>query len=142
MLTCREGSLVGHSDPAQNHRAPAQVRVDPEDSGLNDDDDDEVLIPLLGFLVVQMVKNLPETQETRVQTLGREDPLEEGTATHSSVLAWRILWTEEPVLCSMGCSPWLCLTTLHRLLLYLVPPNGFKGFPKAPKVVKNLPACF
>ena len=34
----------------------------------------------------------------------------------------------------------LCLTTLHRLLLYLVPPNGFKGFPKAPKVVKNLPA--
>ena len=80
--------------------------MDPEDSGLNDDDDDEVLIPLLGFLVVQMVKNLPETQETRVQTLGREDPLEEGTATHSSVLAWRILWTEEPVLCSMGCSPW------------------------------------
>ena len=35
-------------------------------------------------------------QETRVQSLGREDPLEEGMATHSSILAWRILWTEEP----------------------------------------------
>ena len=41
------------------------------------------------------VKNLPATQETLVQFLGREDPLEEGMATHSSILAWRILWTEE-----------------------------------------------
>ena len=39
---------------------------------------------------------LQETQETRVQSLGGEDPLEEGMATHSSVLAWRIPWTEEP----------------------------------------------
>ena len=44
----------------------------------------------------QMVKNLPAMQETRVQFLGREDPLEEGMATHSSILAWRIPWTEEP----------------------------------------------
>ena len=46
-----------------------------------------------------MVKNPPavqEAQETRVQSLGREDPLEEGMATHSSVLAWRIPWTEKP----------------------------------------------
>ena len=43
-----------------------------------------------------MVKNLPAVQETWVQSLGREDPLEEGMATHSSVLAWRISWTEEP----------------------------------------------
>ena len=45
------------------------------------------------------VKNLPavqETQETWVQSLGREDPLEEGMATHSSIFAWRIPWTEEP----------------------------------------------
>ena len=45
------------------------------------------------------VKNLPamqEVQETWVQSLGREDPLEEDVATHSSVLAWRIPWTEEP----------------------------------------------
>ena len=38
---------------------------------------------------------MQETQETRVQTLGREDPLEEGMATHSGILAWRIPWTEE-----------------------------------------------
>ena len=43
-----------------------------------------------------MVKNLPAMQETRVQSLGREHPLEKGMATHSSILAWEILWTEEP----------------------------------------------
>ena len=41
-----------------------------------------------------MVKNMPAMQETQVGSLGREDPLEKGMATHSSVLAWRILWTE------------------------------------------------
>ena len=49
-----------------------------------------------GFLVVQMVKNLPIKQETHVQFLGQEDPLKEGMAAHSSILAWRIPWTEEP----------------------------------------------
>ena len=43
-----------------------------------------------------MVKNLPAMQETWVQPLGQEDPLEKGMATHSSVLAWRIPWIEEP----------------------------------------------
>ena len=47
-------------------------------------------------LVAQLVKNLPTMWETWVQSLGWEDPLEKGTATHSSVLAWRIPWTEEP----------------------------------------------
>ena len=47
-------------------------------------------------LVAQMVKNLPAMWETQVQSLGREGPLENGKATHSSILAWRILWTEEP----------------------------------------------
>ena len=42
-----------------------------------------------------MVKNLPAMQETRVRPLGLEDPLEKGMATHCSILAWRILWTEE-----------------------------------------------
>ena len=42
-----------------------------------------------------MVKDLPAIQETWVQFLGREDPLEKGMATHSSILAWRIPWTEE-----------------------------------------------
>ena len=48
------------------------------------------------FLVAQMVKNLLAMQETQVQSLGWEDPLEEEVATHSSILAWRIPWTEEP----------------------------------------------
>ena len=48
------------------------------------------------FLVAQVVKNLPEMQETLVQSLGQEDPLEEGTATNSSILDWRIPRTEEP----------------------------------------------
>ena len=43
-----------------------------------------------------MVKNLPAMQETWVQFLGGEDPLEKGMATHSRILAWRIPWTEEP----------------------------------------------
>jgi len=47
-------------------------------------------------LLVQMVKNLPAMQEIQVQSLGWEDPLEKGMATHSSILAWRIPWTEEP----------------------------------------------
>ena len=47
-------------------------------------------------LVAQSIKNLPAMQETQVQSLGWEDPLEKGMATHSSILAWRIPWTEEP----------------------------------------------
>ena len=43
-----------------------------------------------------MIKNLPAKQETQVQSLGQENPLEKGMATHSSVLAWRIPWTEAP----------------------------------------------
>ena len=50
----------------------------------------------------QMVKNPPAMWETRVQSLGGEDPLEEGMATHSSILAWRIPWTRSLV----GYSPW------------------------------------
>ena len=47
-------------------------------------------------LMAQMVKNLPVMQKTEVRSLGWEDSLEKGMATHSSMLAWRILWTEEP----------------------------------------------
>ena len=46
--------------------------------------------------LAQVVKNLPAMRETRVQPLGREDPLEKGMATHSSILAWKSPWTEEP----------------------------------------------
>ena len=48
------------------------------------------------FPVAQTGKNLPVMQETQVWSLGREDPLEKGMATHSSILAWRIPWTEKP----------------------------------------------
>ena len=47
-------------------------------------------------LVAQTVKNLPAMQETQVQCLSHEEPLEVGMATHSSILAWRLPWTEEP----------------------------------------------
>ena len=47
-------------------------------------------------LVAQTVKNLPAMQETQVRSLGWEDPLEKGMATHSGILAWRIPWTEKP----------------------------------------------
>ena len=47
-------------------------------------------------LVAQMIKRLPTTRETQVQSLGREDPLEKEMETHSSALAWKIPWTEEP----------------------------------------------
>ena len=53
-------------------------------------------IPYITHLVAQMVKNLPAMQETRVQSLGQQDPLEKGMAAHSSILAWRVPWTEEP----------------------------------------------
>ena len=50
----------------------------------------------MGFLGGSAVKNLPAMQEKQVQSLGQEDPLEKEMATHSSILAWGILWTEKP----------------------------------------------
>ena len=53
---------------------------------------------MVASLMAQLVKNLPAVQETRgmqVQSLGQKDPLEEGMATHSSILAWRIPWTKK-----------------------------------------------
>ena len=55
----------------------------------------------MGFPRGSVIKNLPATQETRIQSLGREVPLEKEMATHSSTIPWRIPWTEEP-----DCSPW------------------------------------
>ena len=56
-------------------------------------------------MVAQMVKRLPAMQETRVQSLDWEDPMEKEIATHSSILAWEISWTESSL---MGYSPWGC----------------------------------
>ena len=59
------------------------------------------------LMVAQMVKNLPAVQETQVPSLGWEHPLEKGMAIHSSILTWKILWTEEPgVLQSMESQSW------------------------------------
>ena len=68
-------------------------------------------------LVAQMIKNLPAMQETKVRSLGREDLLEKGMATHSSILAWRIPWTEE----AGGLQSWGCeeLDTTEPLTLSL-----------------------
>ena len=54
------------------------------------------------LMVAQRVKNLPAIQETWARSLGQEDPLEKGMATHSSTLAWEIPWTRSLA----GCSPW------------------------------------
>ena len=83
--------------------------------------------------MAQRVKNLPatqETQETWVRSLGWEDPLEEGMATHSSILAWRIPWTEELGRMAMG----LQRDTIEVTLLVMV-----LDFPDV-SVVKNPPA--
>ena len=53
-------------------------------------------VEFIASLVAQMVKRMPAMQETWVQSLGWEDPLEKEMATHSSTLAWKIPWTEEP----------------------------------------------
>ena len=69
-------------------------------------------------LVGQMVRNLPAMWETWFQSLGWEDPLEKGMATHSSILAWRIPWTEES---GSLYSPWGCKESdmAERLILFL-----------------------
>ena len=73
---------------------------------------DFIMLLRMASLVAQMVKNLPEMQEIWVQSLGQEDPLEKGTAAHSSILAWRIPWTEDPGgLQSMELQSWTLLST-------------------------------
>ena len=72
-----------------------------------------------------MVKNLPAKQEMRVQPLGWEEPLEKEMVTHSSILAWRISWTEEPD----------CGVTKSRTLKMKV-----KGAFLVAQMVKNMPA--
>ena len=84
-----------------------------------------ILTPILlngTSLVALLVKNLPTLQEIWVLSLGRDDPLEKGMATHSSILAWRIPWTEEPGrLKSMGSQrvghDWACILCMHFIKL-------------------------
>ena len=89
----------------------------------------------MASLVAQMVKNLPAAQETQVQLLGWEDPLEKEMATHSSIPAWKISWTEEPDgLQSMGSQRvrhnWECKHAsrdkLHCLQIFIITIDIFK----------------
>ena len=68
--------------------------------------------------MAQTVKNLPVVQGIQVQSLGWEEPLEKGMVTHSSILAWRIPWTEEPGVLS----PWGCKESdmTEKLTLFLI----------------------
>ena len=85
----------------------------------------------MASLVAQRIKRLPAMQETQVQSLGWEDPLEKEMATHSSILAWRIPWTEEPGgLQSTGSQSWTRLrdfTLTHSA--YTSTPNPSLSFP-------------
>ena len=102
-------------------------------------------------LVAQMVKNLPAMQETWVWALGWEDQLEKGMATHCSVLAWRIPWTEEPDglqymghkeldmtkwLTYMHVQVYVCMYVCVSMCVILKLLNIIKGFPGG-SVVKN-----
>ena len=78
---CRETSIAGITPSLGFHTFPGK--------GYS-----VIVISLWPSLVVEIVKNLPAMQEIWVQSLGQEDPLEEGMPTHSSILAWRIPWTE------------------------------------------------
>ena len=71
----------------------------------------------LGFPGGSNVKNLPALQETQVWSLGHEDPLEKGMATHSSILVWRIPCTEEPGMLESDMIKWLTLHYLCMLVL-------------------------
>ena len=91
----------------------------------------------LYLLVTQIIKIPPAVQETQVQSLGQEDPLEKGMATHSSILAWKIPWREEPRrLQSTGLQrfepDWADTTEklsyLHKLLLW--PEKKFSAMYK------------
>ena len=73
-----------------------------------------------GFPVAQRIKRLPAMQETQVQSLGSEEPLEKEMATHSSILACRIPWTEEPEWATVhGVTKSDFTSHIHRLLLHL-----------------------
>ena len=81
---------------------------------------DSAYVTLWVSLVVQMVKNLPAMPETHGQSLGREDALEKGMATHFSILAWRIPWIENPGRLYSPWHPKELPPTLSHMLLCMV----------------------
>ena len=104
-------------------------------------------ISLWVSLVAQIIKNLPAMQQTWVLSLGQEDPLEKGMATHSSIFAWRIPWTEGPVrLQSMGLQSQTQLSDFHSTTEQKVPCIYSMTIPvlkterveRAPKMERSL----
>ena len=83
---------------------------------------------LRASLLAQLVKNLPAMQETLVQFSGWEDPLEKGTATHSSILAWRIPWTVQSMGSQRAGHYWVTFTFAHCLLLSFCLSNWVLSF--------------
>ena len=72
-------------------------------------------------MILMLVKSLPAMQETWIRSLGPEDPLEEGMATHSCTLAWKIPWTEEPgrlqsciLMSNLSCINYICSLTIFK----------------------------
>ena len=87
------GYPLQYSPPGKSHGQRSVAGYSPW--GCKESDTTKKLT-LWASLVAQTIKNLLAMQETRVRSLGREEPLEKGMATHSSILAWRIPWTEDP----------------------------------------------
>ena len=85
-------------------------------------------------LVAQMVKNLPAMQDTWVRSLGWEDPLEKGMATHFSILAWKIPWTEGPG--GLQSTGLLRVGRTKRLLLHFTKEGVFENYLKKPKELR------
>ena len=84
------------------------------------------------FLLTQLVKNPPAMQETWVRSLGWEDPLEKGKATHSSILAWRIPWTVKSMELQRVRQDWATFTSLHFLPTKLTSWMAFEGWAVGP----------
>ena len=84
----------------------------------------------VNFEVAQMVKNLPTMRETWIRFLGQEDSLEKGMATHCSILAWRIPWTEITILVDMteGLMLFLCTHTHTYTQIFSFSLGMLKGF--------------
>ena len=98
-LTCRLSYASGFPDSSAGKESACNARDPGSISGLERSPAEGIGYPLQcswASLVAQMVKNLPAMWETWDLSLGREDPLEKEMATHSSILAWRTPWTEEP----------------------------------------------
>ena len=98
--------MLGFPDSSAGEKSTCNARDPGSIPGSGISHGEGIRYPLLYFwasLVAQPVNNPPAIQETWVQSLGWEDPLEKGKGTHSNILAWRIRWTEEPgKLQSMG----------------------------------------